>query len=110
MNCRKQPCEECPWRRDTPPGQFPPERYEALRNTTGSPGQEAPFDAPLFACHKSSEEETMPCAGWLASVGYYNLHVRMLLAEGKIPPEAMRPSENCPELIGSYAELERIHG
>jgi hypothetical protein len=109
MNCRKRPCEECPWRKDTPAGQFPPERYVALRNTTGSPGQEAGIQAPMFACHKSSDDETMPCAGWLASVGHYHLGVRIHLAQGAIPPEAMEPDDDWPELVESYEELEEIH-
>lgn len=109
MNCRKRPCEECPWRRDTKPGQFPPQRYIDLRSTTGAAGQEAPMNAPMFACHKSSEDETMPCAGWLASVGYYHLGVRIHLMNGRIPREAMEPEDDWPDLVESYGELEEIH-
>lgn len=105
MNCRKSPCAECPWVKSTAPGQFPRANYERLRNTTGEPGKEAPWDASLFACHKSSEENEMPCAAWLASVGFENLRVRILLSEGKIPPEAMQPGDDWPELHESYDEM-----
>lgn len=48
-----RPCANCPWRRDSAAGEFPAERYEALRATAGAPGQEAGLVAPMFACHKS---------------------------------------------------------
>ncbi|WP_425301265.1 DUF6283 family protein [Nocardia wallacei] len=66
---RRYPCAECPWRRDTPAGQFSQERYDDLAATTGSPGREAWLDAPLLACHKSPEGGEETCAGWLAAVG-----------------------------------------
>ena len=105
VNCRKKPCAECPWVRSTPPGQFPAERYDALRATTGSPGREAWIDAALFACHMSTEVDPIPCAGWLASVGYYSLRVRILLADGTIPREAMTPGPEWPDLFDSYEEM-----
>jgi hypothetical protein len=105
VNCRKRPCAECPWVRDTPSGQFPAERYVALRHTTGDPGREAYLGAPMFACHKSTEANTMPCAGWLASVGYESLTVRMLLISGEIPKDAMQPGDDWPELFESYPEM-----
>lgn len=110
MHTRKRPCEECPWVRATEPGQFPAERYEELRATTGSPGDEAQLGAPMFACHKSREGGELPCAGWLASVGYESLTVRVLLAQGEIPPEAMRPGEDWPALFESYEEMEEAQG
>jgi hypothetical protein len=105
LNCRKKPCAECPWVKETEPGQFPRMNYERLRNTTGEPGNEAPWDAPLFACHKSSEDNEMPCAGWLASVGHYSLRVRIFTSEGAIPPEAMTPGEDWPDLHETYEEM-----
>lgn len=105
----RPPCRECPWVRDTPPGQFPPARYEALRGTTGSPGREAPFGSAMFACHKAPEGEEFYCAGWMAAVGYENLTVRVLLARGKIPREAMEPGEDWPALHESYEALLAHH-
>ncbi len=109
MRCRQQPCDECPWRRDTPRGQFPPERYEALRGTTGKPGAEAPLGARMFQCHKS-DSDPMPCAGWLAAVGYESLTVRVLVAQGEIPADRLASRADWPALHASYTELEAVHG
>ena len=101
---RRYPCAECPFRRDTEPGQFPACRYQALQDTAGRPGGEAPLGAPLFACHKSPEGREEACAGWLAVAGYDHLGVRLAVAMGKLPASAVMPGEDWPELFGSYAE------
>lgn len=110
METRKRPCDQCPWRRDVPAGQFPAERYVKLRETTGERGAEAAFDAPLFGCHKSTDEHELPCAGWLAAVGYDSIRVRMLLAAGEIPMEAMDPGDDWPPLFDSYREMAATQG
>ena len=43
-----RPCggpQPCPWRKDAPPGQFPPERYQALRATSRRPDEHGETDA-----------------------------------------------------------------
>lgn len=107
---RKTPCEECPYRKDTAPGQFPAERYEALRNTAGGPGNEADLHAPMFACHKSAEGKEIACAGWLAVCGYWHLGIRVALAHGRIDPSALVPKEDWPELYDTYDEVAEIQG
>lgn len=106
--CRTKPCPECPWVRSVASGQFSAERFEAMEETTGSPGEEAALDAPIFACHKSQEGQRMPCAGWLASVGFYSLAVRLAVAMGRLPADALSPGEDWPDLISSYEELTEI--
>lgn len=101
----KRPCDECPWRRDAPPGRFPACRYEALSATAGGPGREAPFGAPMFACHKSPDGRERACASWLAVVGADHLGVRLALALGRMPPEALSPGEDWPPLYSTYEEL-----
>src|SRR4051812_21883583 len=101
-----RPCSECPWRKDTPPGQVTAARYKALRATTGERGAEAPMGSPMFACHKSNEGADMPCAGWLAAVGLEcSIQVRLLAASGAIPKSALRPGPDWPELFSSYAAM-----
>jgi hypothetical protein len=108
MSARKRPCAECPWRRDTNPGQFPPERYEALRETTGGPGNEAPIGSPMFACHKSAEGKEIACAGWLASVGHYNLTARISAATGGFDWPV--PDASWPPLFDDYDEMASTQG
>lgn len=47
----------------------------------------------------------MPCAGWLAAVGYEHLGIRFKLSTGSIPPEAMQPGDDWPPLFDNYAEM-----
>lgn len=107
---RRQPCEECPWRRDSPAGQFPPERYEALASTAGRPGHEAGFTAPIFACHQSTANRDQACAGWLAQVGGQHLGIRMAVVTGRLSGEALSPGDDWPELFGTYEELAARNG
>jgi hypothetical protein len=106
----KRPCAECPFRKDTEPGQFPAERYEVLRKTAGGPGREAPIGSPLFACHKSDEGKEAACAGWLVVVGYFHLGVRLALVRGALPGSAMKLGADWPELYGSYEEMAEAQG
>lgn len=66
-------CAECPWRKDVDVGRFPPERFDALRNTVGA----GDGFRPIFACHKSPDSAPQACAGYLLVEGDSNLNVRM---------------------------------
>lgn len=105
---RTHPCRECPWRRDTPPGQFPACRYEQLENTSGTPGAEAGLTAPLFACHMTAEGHEQACAGWLAVAGRDHLGVRLAVAHRRLPVEALYPGEGWPDLFDSYIEMAAV--
>lgn len=107
---RRYPCAECPFRRDTRPGQFPAHRYEVLRETAGAPGAEAGLQAPMFACHKSPEGREEACAGWLAVCGIEHLGVRLATSFGHLPPEALRPGPDWPELFETYEEMADAQG
>jgi Family of unknown function (DUF6283) len=110
LSRRRFPCAECPFRRDTKPGQFPACRYEALTETTGRPGAEAPLGAPMFACHKSPEGREEACAGWLAVAGYEHIGVRLSVALGHLPAEALEPGDDWPDLFASYEEMAEAQG
>ena len=110
MKYRERPCIPCPWRRDSDHGEFPPERYEALRATAGSAGAEVGLTAPIFACHLSTEGHDRACAGWLAICGYEHLGVRLAVATGTLPAEALNPGDGWPELFESYDELAARNG
>ncbi|MGH9067753.1 MAG: DUF6283 family protein [Acidimicrobiales bacterium] len=107
---QRRPCSDCPWRRDAPLGHFPPERYAALRATTGAPGTEAPIGAPMFACHQTIEGREAACAGWLATAGYWHIGVRLAVAGGRLPVLALVPQEDWPELYSSYEEMVGAQG
>lgn len=102
------PCSDCPWRTDSDPTQFSPARWDDMLVTAGRPGDEAPIGAPLFACHQTSEGREQTCAGWLATVGYHHLGVRIAIAQGRIPEEALDPDAYDVELYRSWDELLAI--
>ena len=102
---QRRPCANCPWRCDSPAGEFAPQRYERLRSTAGRPGAEAGLDAPIFACHKSVAGRDRACAGWLAVEGTNHLGVRLAVAMGRLPADALTPGPDWPELFGGYDEM-----
>lgn len=103
-----------PWRKDAPPGQFPPERYQALRATSRRPdghgATDAPVGSPMFACHATHEGADRACAGWLAVEGWGHLGVRVAVLTGDLPECALRPGVDWPELYPSYADLAAVNG
>lgn len=107
---RAAPCSNCPWRKDSEPGEFPPERYEALRSTSGRPGGEAGLTAPIFACHKSTEGHDRACAGWLVVCGFDHLGIRLAVVTKRLPAEALFPKADWPELFDSYDKLAERNG
>lgn len=107
---RRYPCGNCPFRRDVPSGEFPAERYDALRASVGAPGEEAGLNAPLFACHKSIVGRSETCAGWLATVGYQHLRIRLAVVLGTLPAECLRPSAGWPDLFDTYDEMAEAQG
>lgn len=68
---QKKPCRECPWRKDNPPGKFPPERFRALASTAYD------LARTVFACHMSKEGGEVGCAGFILQAGGHNLIVRL---------------------------------
>lgn len=112
-------CEECPWKRSTPPGQFTAARFEALRDTSGSRNNadhdtravpEVGLDAPMFACHKTAEGKEVACAGWLAVEGADHLGIRLAVITGHIPADALAPKPGWPMLFDDYEEMAAAQG
>ncbi|WP_203607366.1 DUF6283 family protein [Streptomyces sp. SID11385] len=102
----ERPCKRCPWRKDVPPGEFPASRYEELRVTSEQvPGDEPGLDAPMFACHKTKEGREKACAAWLAAVGHRHIGVRLAVAQGRLPAQALTPGESWPPLFATYEEM-----
>jgi Family of unknown function (DUF6283) len=107
---RRFPCVSCPWRTDTI-GRFGFSNLaDYASGTCGSPGREQPIGAEMFACHTSRTDPPELCAGWLASVGYDHLTVRLAVLWGDLPAAALPPGDGWPELFGSYAEMAETQG
>lgn len=112
---RTFPCNECPWKRETEPGQFPASRYEDLRGTAPeTPGEvlAAVMRPALFGCHKGEPGTyaDLACAGWLAVAAHQHPMVRLAVIRGDLPASALEPGDGWPELYGSYDELAEANG
>ncbi len=94
-------CDECPYRRDVPTGRFPPERFEALASTSEQGWN------PLFACHKTAEDEPSACVGWLLVSGAENWSARLAALEGNFDPGRLEASG---PLYGSFEEMAKANG
>lgn len=104
-SCSKQrntPCSECPWKRSSPIGHFPPERYVALAPTAQ---QQL---GPMFACHMSKEGGEIPCAGYLMVAGPTSISVRLALAQGRLDLDSLDAQRE--QVYGSYAEMAVANG
>jgi hypothetical protein len=105
-----RPCSDCPWRRDAEPGHFSADRYEALRSTVRQGDHQPMPGDPLFACHATPEGLERPCASWLAIEGSEHIGVRLLLAQGRLDPEAMEIKADWPALYDSFEEMVLAQG
>lgn len=64
---RREPCPQCPWRKDAPIGAFPAEAYRISADTTYDQSQR------VFACHMSGSDRSATCAGFLLRGADHNL-------------------------------------
>jgi GNAT superfamily N-acetyltransferase len=100
-----RPCsgeKVCPWRRDAPVGQFPPEVYvhSAPGNRTGGP-------SGRFGCHSSTAARPLLCAGWLLAGADGNAEVLSMMDAGVLA----RPElPDGVEVYDSYAEMAAANG
>ena len=95
-------CDECPWRTDVCVGNFPPERFVALADTSKQ------GFGPLFACHKTADGAEHACVGWLLGDGPENLRVRLALAQGTIDLDSLVARGPIYESYGDMAEANGL--
>ena len=107
-------CSDCPFKKDTPPGQFSSARYERLRalgvhDPAPREGQSFALKA-MFACHQTGEGKEVACAGWLAVCGENSLTVRLNIALGALPEETLTPGKDWPDLFQDYDSMAAAQG
>ncbi|MFG3403731.1 DUF6283 family protein [Streptomyces sp. NPDC048142] len=100
-----RPCsgeKVCPWRRDAPIGQFPPEVY-----VHSAPGNRLTGLSGRFGCHSSTAARPLLCAGWLLAGADGNAEVLAMMDAGALA----RPELSAGvELYDSYAEMAAANG
>lgn len=98
---RKQPCKECPWRKDIATHVFPEEAFRTSANTA------CDASTHIFGCHMSSTESPVACAGFLLRNADNNVAVRIATAFGRFDPADV--SSSFP-LYDSYRDMAIANG
>lgn len=98
---RREPCAECPWRKDAPTGAFPAEAFRISADTAYDQAQRS------FACHMSGSDRSAVCAGFLLRGAEHNIAVRIRYACGDIEPGSVN---SAVELYGSYRQMAEANG
>lgn len=96
---RREPCAECPWRRDAPRGEFPAEAYRHSANTAYD------MSTHVFSCHMSGPGKPATCAGFLMRGAEHNLSVRMKRGMSDL----LDVSSSVP-LYDDYREMAEANG
>lgn len=94
-------CSTCPWRVGATADPIPNFDPDEARNLRCTVGDGADAFRTIMACHGSSEENNLPCGGYLAVVGYTNLHVRIAMIDGTIT----MPDTAGVDLVETFDEM-----
>lgn len=97
---RREPCQECPWRIDSPVGAFPAEAYRISANTAYD------MSGHTFACHMSGTAKPAICAGFLLRGADHNLAVRLAYMRGDIAGDV----QSSVPLYDSYRAMAEANG
>jgi hypothetical protein len=94
-------CAQCPWRLDSPVGEFPAEAYRHSAPTA--------YDGAMttFACHMAGAEAPATCAGFLLKNADNNIAVRLSMMTSRLDPSDIR--ETVP-LYESYRAMAEANG
>lgn len=106
MTCKKiSPCENCPWRKDastdTIPG-FSPSMMKELLVQCSDDGM------AIMACHKSTCDNNIICAGFALIVGYESIGLRIASRTRNFDPKDY--SADGVELHDSFEEMMLANG
>lgn len=104
--CNK-PCKTCPWRRSSKVGGEDIPRFDislmrGLASTVPPRGSDEDGFYQIMACHGSSERNRKSCIGYVAAVGYSNIHVRLLASRGELDLPAIDAETKNIELYKDF--------
>lgn len=113
MPYRAYPCAECPFRRDNAHNanaKFPAEAWEHLADSAPRSGDNDHPDMtdPLFGCHMGTPghaDDDLACAGWLALVGEHHVRIRLAIATGDLPAEALQAGDTWPPMHSTWDQV-----
>lgn len=99
---RHTPCEQCPWRKDSPIGAFPPDAYRHSARTAYDMADST------FSCHVAGKDKPQTCAGFLLQSAEHNMQVRIGLMTGRL--DLSRLHDGGVSLYDSYREMAEANG
>lgn len=104
------PCGSCPWRVDSDAARIPRldvDRARALDVTCPTP--DSGLDAPMMACHHSTEHADYVCVGWaLSDASRDSIPLRLAMLDGTVPGwRDLRTAADTAgvAVYGSHAEM-----
>lgn len=99
-NYQRQPCKNCPWRKDAT-GEFPPESFRHSARTAYDMSRHS------FGCHQAGVEKPKTCAGFLLRGSDHNLSARLGRMKGLISDDV---SDGGHELHENYRSMAIANG
>lgn len=101
MRANPNPCNSCPYRKDTPLAIWDKEEYEKLPDYDAET-----FTQPIapFLCHHTEGGGETLCRGWVDVHNYELLALRMLAVQRRLGPE-FKIGTSTVELYGSGVEV-----
>lgn len=103
---RRHPCRTCPWRRDTEGRTAYTNLADYTEGTIPTEDGSPQLGDAMFACHRS---EADLCAGWLAVSAPDHPTVRLALALGYLPRDAIEAGERWPDLHDTADDMLAGH-
>lgn len=96
----RQPCNNCPWRKDAPREHWDPAHFKDIYDNCQSDG------VNVMLCHKASElpaaeRASLVCQGWVRVLGRESVGVRIALMSGRASLEEVE-DKSGPELFESF--------
>ena len=100
---KRKPCDNCPWRKDAPPGHWDPAHFRDIWRNCQDDGH------ALMLCHKSkpAEKIEIPCAGAVVVLGFKSIGIRIAALRGKLDVDAY--ASDVP-LFPTFLAMLRANG
>ena len=99
---KQRPCDNCPWRKDAPRGYWDPQHFVDIARHCRDDGTHS------MACHKSTPEDPILCAGYILVVGFDSIGLRIAAVRGEVSMKDY-DAEGL-ELFSGYEEMLKANG
>lgn len=98
----RRPCLNCPWRVEAPRGHWDPEHFREIWKGCQDDGLHQ------MACHKSTQKAPLPCQGWVRTMGFDSIGVRLSVMTGRVSVAEVH-DRHGPELFRTFGAMLRAN-